>query len=260
LLGHRIYIAVTAAFGCFLGVGLSETAKGGDLALAYGEFATEAKVTFPANPPTSVNLDGWSGTHQAWHQLFPGIIVMPCFLHVVLSIQERCRSKKSLYQALSDGLWHLYRSATPSEFGQRLRRLYEWVMADTTVPLPVKKKIESLKAKAETFKQTFLYPEASRTSNQVDRLMNYQDRILYSMQYFHGTTDSAIRALRAMALLWNFHPYGQKVRTQAPYFLSPFEDLNGFRYDDHWLKNLLIASSMNGRNTGKPVPRKTMEN
>jgi hypothetical protein len=30
---------------------------------------------------------------------------------------------------------------------------------------------------------------------------------------------------------WNFHPYGQKVRTQAPYPLSPFKDLNGFRYE-----------------------------
>lgn len=246
--------------GCFLGVGLSETANGEDLVQAYGEFATEAQETCPDYKPTSVNLDGWASTHHAWQQLFPGVIIMPCFLHIVLSIQERCRSKEGLYKALSDDLWNLYRSATPYEFGQRLRRLYEWVMDDPTVPEVIKKKIGSLKAKAEDFKQTFLYPQASRTSNQVDRVMNYQDRILYSMQYFHGTTDSAIRGLRAMAILWNFHPYGKKIRTQAPYSLSPFEDLNGMRYHDHWLKNLLIASSMNGRNTGKPVPRKTMEN
>jgi hypothetical protein len=33
---------------------------------------------------------------------------------------------------------------------------------------------------------------------------------------------------------------------QAPHSQSPFEDLNGFRYLDHWLLNLLIASLMVG--------------
>jgi len=41
--------------------------------------------------------------------------------------------------------------------------------------------------------------------------MNYQDRILYTMQYFHGTEDATKLGLRAMALLWNFHPYTRKV-------------------------------------------------
>jgi len=27
---------------------------------------------------------------------------------------------------------------------------------------------------------------------------------------------------------------------------SPFKDLNGFEYHDNWLRNLLIAGSMNG--------------
>ncbi|NJM45460.1 MAG: hypothetical protein HC860_04235 [Alkalinema sp. RU_4_3] len=83
---------------------------------------------------------------------------------------------------------------------------------------------------------------------------------LASPRIIHDTNDSAIRGLRAMAIIWIFHPYGKKVRTQDRYSLSPFEDLNGMRYHDHWLKNLLIASSMNGKNTGKPVPGKTMEN
>jgi hypothetical protein len=36
--------------------------------------------------------------------------------------------------------------------------------------------------------------------------MNHQDRRLYAMCYFHGTLESARLAVRAMALLWNFHP------------------------------------------------------
>jgi hypothetical protein len=56
-------------------------------------------------------------------------------------------------------------------------------------------------AVAPTLKLTFDYPQAYRTSNAVDQLMNLQDRMLYAMQYFHGSQASAQQALRAMALL-----------------------------------------------------------
>ena len=81
--------------------------------------------------------------------------------------------------------------------------------------------------------------------------MNYQDRLLYNMQYFHGTKHSARLQLRAMALIWNFHPYGSRTKFNNPSRSSPFQDLNGFQYHDNWLHNLLIASSMNGRRPGK---------
>jgi hypothetical protein len=55
----------------------------------------------------------------------------------------------------------------------------------------------------------------------------------------------------AMALLWNFHPYTRKVQSVGPHFQSPFASLNGFRYHDNWLRNLLCASSLNGRAFGK---------
>jgi hypothetical protein len=76
--------------------------------------------------------------------------------------------------------------------------------------------------------------------------MNHQDRYLYSMQYFHGTLESARLQLRAMALLWNFHPYTQRTWFTDPQRSSPFAELNGFVYHDNWLHNLLIAASMNG--------------
>lgn len=79
----------------------------------------------------------------------------------------------------------------------------------------------------------FKMPAAARTSNPVDRLMNYPDHVLYSMQSFHGTLDAAIQFLRAMALLWNFHPYCRKIQTLEPHSLSPVEDLNGFLYHNN---------------------------
>jgi hypothetical protein len=258
--GHRIYIAVTAALGCFLGVGLFTSADAEDLTAAYGIFAKEAQAHQPDYQPQTVNLDGWEATQTAWKRLFPTIVVLRCFLHVVLGIQQRCRSNKPLDKALSEDWWHLFPSLNPAQFGQRLRRLWESVNATAEFPQVILEKLAKLKANAQNFKLTFEYPNAYRTSNTVDRLMNYQDRILYAMQYFHGSRTAVQQALRAMAMLWNFHPYCRKVQLQAPHSKSPFEDLNGFRYHDHWLRNLLIASSLNSRHTGKPVPHKPMEN
>ena len=45
------------------------------------------------------------------------------------------------------------------------------------------------------------FPDAYRTSNPVDRPMNYFDRVLYSMQYFHDFLSSAELTVRFMAIL-----------------------------------------------------------
>ena len=82
------------------------------------------------------------------------------------------------------------------------------------------------------------HPQAPRTTNMVDRLINYQSRILFDMQLFHGTVQSANLAARAMALLWNFHPCGSRTRASTKSRVSPFDDLNGFQYHDNWLQNL----------------------
>lgn len=252
-----VYVAVTAAQGCILGSVLSLRADTKGLIAAYGEFKREAQAAFPNYQPQSVNVDGWDATQNAWQQLFPGMIIMRCFLHVVLAVQSRCRSAPTLFGDLTSDLWHLFHSLNPAQFGQRLRRLLEWALdPDLEVPDVIRDKLRKLKGLAPNFKQTFAYPEAARTSNAVDRVMNYQDRVLYTMQYFHGTEAAAQKTLRAMALLWNFHLYIPKVRARAPYANSAFEGLNGFRYDDHWLKNLLIAASLNGRNHGDFISHK----
>ena len=250
-------MAVTAALGVILGVSFCRRADTDSLRSGYGEFKAETAEAFPQYQPQSVNIDGWDATENAWTQLFPTIIIMRCFLHIVLGIQKRCRSQKTLFESLTQDLWHLFASLNPGQFGQRLRRLMEWTFhPDTAVPEAIQAKLLKLKALAPNLKQTFQHPNAKRTSNAVDRVMNYQDRVLYSMQYFHGTQTAAQKALRAMALLWNFHLYIPKVRAKAPHAQSPFEALNHFRYHDHWLRNLMIASSLNGRHTGQFVSHK----
>ncbi len=69
--------------------------------------------------------------------------------------------------------------------------------------------------KASKFKVAYAYTDAYRTSNEVDRIVKHQNRVLISRQNFHGTIDSARQLMRSMALVWNFHPYGTKTRDEA---------------------------------------------
>jgi hypothetical protein len=251
-LGKRVYLATTAAAGCMLGVELSQGADAQSLTNAYGVFAQEALAHNPNYHPQTVNLDGWEATAQAWQTLFPGINIILCFLHAILKVGQYCRSRKELWTALQQKLWQAYRSANRAQMAQRLRRVREWCHTQNA-PESVCLKVHSMASKAAAFSQAFAQRDCYRTSNQVDRMINFQDRLLYAMQYFHGTHRSTQQALRAMALLWNFHPYCRKAQVKAPYCASPFEDLNRFRYHDNWLRNLLLASSLNGRGNARPA-------
>jgi len=71
-------------------------------------------------------------------------------------------------------------------------------------------------------------------------------RLLYVMRSCHATTASARLAVRAMALPWNFPPYGARRRRDQPGRVSPFDDLHGLQYHPNWWHTLLIASSMGG--------------
>ncbi len=94
--------------------------------------------------------------------------------------------------------------------------------------------------------RAYRFPGAHRTSNALDRLMHHQDRRLSARRSLHGTPEASRLAVRAMALPWNFHPYGVRSRRDDPSRRSPFHDLNSFEYHPNWLHNLLIASSMGG--------------
>lgn len=244
--GERVYLAVTAAKGCLFGSSLSPSAGQEDLQAAYGVFEQEVSEQVTDYTPQTVTTDGWEATHQAWEVLFPGIVWILCFLHEVIKIRDWCRSQADLRATLMDKLWHIYRAHSKRHFTQRLRRFLEWASL-TTLPTAIAQRIRRLRGKSEFFQRAFDFPDAYRTSNQVDRPMNYLDRSLYAMQDFHGSWEAAEQSVRAMAMLWNFHPFCRKTRQQNDGCLCPFEQLNGFRYHDDWMRNLLIATSLNGR-------------
>ena len=147
-LGEQVYVATTAAKGCFLGVGVSETADEAGLSAAYGDFQQEAVALKPDYTPQSVNTDGWEGTQLAWKSLFAQITLMRCFLHTVLGIQQAMGRKCKAFNQTTDRLWQLYHSRTRRCFGQRLRRLLEWAVTQA-MPQKAQQRLETLKQRAK---------------------------------------------------------------------------------------------------------------
>lgn len=246
LAGEKAYVAMTAGDGCILGASVAREASEEALAAAYGVFAQEAKALDADYAPETVNTDGWKATQKAWQRLFPQVVVILCFLHAFIKIRQRATKKlKGAFDQVSDKVWSAYRAETKRQFAQRLRRLKEWAEAKLD-PSPMKIHVLDLCAKRGAFIKSYDHLRAHRTSNLVDRLMKFMDRAFFIGQYFHGTESSAELRVRSLALLWNFCPSSPATVKKHQGQRSPAERLNGKRYADNWLENLLISGSMNG--------------
>lgn len=243
--GEKLFAATTVAKGCILGVGVSQDASTKGLTAAYEDFKLEAQTLDPNYSPLTVNTDGWQSTIQSWLTLFPSITIILCFLHSWLKIQDRCKRVKDIFPLIKEKVWHIYHSSSRSQFAQRIRRFRDWSISTVKNDIVLSKILE-LCSNSPKFSLTFEHPAAYRTSASLDRLMNYQDRVLYSSQYLHGSFPSAKLFLRACAIVFNFHPYGSRSNHNFPNRISPFSDINRFVYHDNWLHNFLIASSLNG--------------
>ena len=240
--GERQYVATTVGSGCLLGAEVVAEASTEALEAGSGVFLEEARQLQPTYTPETVCTDGWRATREAWQLLVPAVTLILCFLHSVLKIAARCRGV--LRQQLRERAWRVYQARTKVEFAQRVRRLREW--AERQLEGAVQATVLKLCALKEEFIVAYDYPQAARTTNGIDRLMDYMDRVLYGMRYLHGRRTSARWAVRAMAVQWNFHPYSQRAQREGGK-RSAFEALNGFQYHDNWLHNLLSAASMGGR-------------
>ncbi|MBE7530924.1 MAG: hypothetical protein HND44_20835 [Chloroflexi bacterium] len=175
--GQKVYITTTVGQECILGADLADNAGADALEKGYQTFKTEVREVAPGYQPTTVNTDGWRATQKAWLALFPGVTIILCFLHAWLKIKQRCQRNQPLGTALRQKVWHVYHAQTVPQFAQRVRRLREW--GEAQLSSVVQEKVLKLCHNAPHFKKAFAYPSAHRTSNMLDRLMNYQDRLLY---------------------------------------------------------------------------------
>jgi hypothetical protein len=242
---RKVYLAATAGGGCCLGLALAEAAGADDLSEAYGVFRDEARCLDPEYRPESVNTDGWPATQAAWRALFQGVTLILCFLHAFLKVRDRAVHLKETFAELSRRIWEAYHAPDARRFSQRLRRLREWTEDNVDKPV-VKEKVQALCDKRAAFVKAYAHPGCHRTSNLVDRLLRRLDYHLYCTQHLHGTPESAEQGLRGWALIHNFVPSCPETVQESPDLRSPAERLNGRRYHDQWLQNLLISASRGG--------------
>lgn len=244
--GEKVYIATTVASECILGAEISKSAGTKDLTEAYSVFKEESQNIDPQYKPKSVNIDGWSATIKAWSFLFPAILIVLCFLHSFLSIKTRARKRFAvLFKVVSEKIWNIYYATNKRVFSQRVRRLREWAIKRLDEN-KFKEKVLGLCQKKKLFLKAYDRLTSHRTSNMLDRLMKFMDRHLFDMQYFHKNLKAAQLGIRAWALIWNFAPSSPVTVKKYSGQLSPAERLNGFRYHDNWLQNLMVSASRSG--------------
>lgn len=247
--GQKGYVATTVGGGCILGAALTQAADDAHLQQAYAQFASEARDVDPDYAPQTVNTDGWAATQNAFQALFSTIVVVLCFLHGFLKIRDRCRKARDLHRRV----WEVYWAATAEEFRQRMNALQEWC-ADQTFTAPVREMLTKLANKTQAYVVAYEHPGCHRTSNAVDRPMNRMCRLMYAGRGLHGHQCSSERRLRGWALLINFRPYAPRAGQPRSHD-SPAHRLNGKRYHQHWLHNLMTSTSLMGYRNPTPAIR-----
>ena len=247
--GRKGYVATTVGGGCILGIALTSAADDAHLREAYGAFAAEARDVAPGYTPETVNNDGWAATRNAFGALFPSIAVVLCFLHGFLKIRDRCRKARELHRRV----WDVYRAATAEEFRRLMDEFRRWCGAQA-LTVPVREMLEKLWDKTGSYAVAYDHPGCHRTSNAVDRPMNRLCRLMYAGRGLHGHQGSSELRLRGWALLQNFRPYAPRGKRPRPHD-SPAHRLNGTRYHEHWLYNLMASTSLMGFRNHAPAIR-----
>lgn len=247
--GQKGYVATTAGNGCLLGVALTKSADDTHLQAAYGEFAAEARDIDPQYAPQTVGADGWAATRNAFQALFATITVVLCFLHGFLKIRDRCRKHRELHRRV----WDVYRADTAEEFRRLMGEFQQWCGSQTWTAA-VREMLAKLWNKTDAYVVAYAHPGCHRTSNAVDRPMNRLRRLLYAGRGLHGHHSSSERRLRGWALLLNFRPFARR-SNHARAHDSPAHRLNGKRYHEHWLHNLMVSTSLMGFRNRTPAIR-----
>ena len=246
ILGDKVYVATTVGNECILGTSIAKDAGEESLQDGYKVFKDEAQCLQPAYSPTTVNMDGWKATRNAWKALFTSVVIICCFLHVFIKIRDRAKKKyKDIYNEAASKLWDCYYAEKKIAFSQRIRRLIEWCDKNN-MPSVIADPIKKLRQNIAAYKVAYDHPKAHRTSNMIDRLMQRMVRHLFSTQYFHGTMAAAELSIRGWALIQNFAPYNPRTVKKLNGFKSPAERVNQFKYHDNWLHNLFISASLGG--------------
>ena len=191
----------------------------------------------------------WKATQAAWRTLFATVTVILCFLHGFLKIRDRGRKARELHRRV----WDVYRATTAEGFRHLMNALLQWCAASTWTAT-VGEMLTKLWNKTESYAVAYAHPGCHRTSNAVDRPMNRLCRLMYASRGVHGHQSSSELRLRGGALLLNFRPSARRSNQPRPHD-SPAHRLNGKRYHEHWLHNLMASTSLMGFRNRVPAIR-----
>jgi len=259
-LGSRIYACLTSSRDCVLGASISQTADKKGLTEAYKEFKEDIQAIDKDYEPKTNNRDGWEAGLLAFQTLFSSTVLIQCFLHGWLKIQNRCRALKKEFKGevrmmtlVGNMVWEIYEAENKEDFNKNVATLREWTKNNIETQY-IKKELDRFCDKASTFAIAYDHPGCLRTSNSVDRPMKQLNKVLRNnlsrnlgMQYFHGHSHQANRFVRTWALIYNFAPYNKKTR-RINQIISPAHKINQFYYHENWLQNLFVCGSLNGGN------------
>jgi hypothetical protein len=223
---------------------LAPTATTADLTTADAVFQQEAAHVQEGYQPTTVSVDGWASTQQAWRALFPVVVVLRCFLHGWLNLRGRGK-RSAAFPEWSRRAWEAYRALNRRSFGQRLRRLAEWARRQDLSAWRLAQ-VEKLCGRAQEYGLAYRHPGGHRTSNLLDRVMRGMRRYFNHGLHLHGSFRAAGQHVRAWALRQNFRPWGPEAVRANGGWRSPAERLNRHRYHDDWLQNLQVSASLGG--------------
>ena len=151
------------------GAGTQELTRG---YLPFKEEACNLNPDYRPRPLTPTDGSPPGG----WKTLFPGITLLLCFLHSVLKITDRCKRSRQLLAAIKEKVWNVYQPLLQLNFPSGY---VDYVNGTNHPPRTGQGKGADLVAKPRSSKR-LLAPSAYRTSNALDRLMDYQDRLLYA--------------------------------------------------------------------------------
>ena len=204
----------------------------------------------PVYAPKTVNTDRWHSTQAAWKVLFPLIAILQCFLHAWLKIRDRAKHLGESFFDVSERVWDTYHAPDRRGFSQRIRSLRSW--AGGCLTGIVRDKVLDLCDKRDLWSIAYDHPGGHRTSNMLDRLMRSMNRYFDDGQHLHGSRAACDQHCRAWALLHNFTPWHPATADNNEGWQSPAEHLNGHRYHDNWLQNLLVSASLGGYRNHAP--------
>ncbi|MCL2744705.1 MAG: hypothetical protein FWE67_12720 [Planctomycetaceae bacterium] len=202
-----------------------------------------------------MNTDGWAAAMSAWSALFCSIVLIRCFLHAWLSIRDRAKHLKEMYKEVGKRVWAVYRAENVVVMKEKISELRRW--AKDNVSGVVLEKVNKLCSRCRDWSTIYENEGCARTSNGLDRMMRCMDDYFEQGQSFHGSEESAKLRCRSWGLLYNYWDWCPKSVQDNDGVRCPAERLNKKRYDDDWLKNLLIATSMQKQNLQqKTLPQK----